>query len=115
MENVINKVTLSGFTGTDVSVKDFGKNKRMARVSLAVNESYRTSGGEEVKKTQWFTLIFWNAKAAMAEEQIKKGVRLTVEGRLSNSIYEAKDGTKRFATDIVVEELTLLHKAQDKS
>ncbi|ADY53629.1 single-strand binding protein/Primosomal replication protein n [Pseudopedobacter saltans DSM 12145] len=107
MENVINKVILSGFTGTDVNVKDFGKNKRMARVSLAVNESYRTTNGEEVKKTQWFTLIFWNAKATLAEEQIKKGTKLTVEGRLNNNIFEAKDGTKRYTTDIVVDDITL--------
>ena len=105
MENVSNKVSLSGFAGTDVVVKDFGKNKKMARVNLAVNESYRNTMGEEVKKTQWFALVFWNAQANLAEEQIKKGTKLAVEGRLNNNIYEAKDGTKRYTTDIVVEEL----------
>ncbi|MFD1629209.1 single-stranded DNA-binding protein [Pseudopedobacter beijingensis] len=114
MENVINKVVLSGFAGADVEVKAFGKGKKMARVNLAINEFFRSANGEETKKTQWFTLVFWNAKATMAEEQIKKGSRLTIEGRLNNSVYESKDGVKRYATDIVVDALTLLDKSKDQ-
>lgn len=108
MENVSNKVVLSGFAGADVMVKDFGKNGKMARVNLAVNENYRNAKGEDVKTTQWFSLLFWNAKASEAQEMIKKGTRLSIAGRLSNNIYEAKDGTKRYSTDIVVDEIEVV-------
>ncbi|MGM9477409.1 single-stranded DNA-binding protein [Pedobacter sp. GSP4] len=104
MENVINKVVLSGFAGTDVDVKSFG-NQKLAKVNLAVHESYRNSVGEDIKKTNWFTLIFWNAKADIAESQVKKGAKLSIEGRLQSGSYEAKSGGKRSFTEIVVNEL----------
>lgn len=107
MESAINKVVLSGFAGADAEVKNLSGNQKLARVNLAVNEYYKNSAGEEVKKTQWFTLTFWNAKADLALEQIKKGTRLTIEGRLQTGSYEAKDGTKRFTTDIVVNEVAI--------
>ncbi|MDQ7947521.1 MAG: single-stranded DNA-binding protein [Pedobacter sp.] len=105
MENVVNKVMLSGCAGADAEVKIFGENQKLARVNLAVNEHYRNSLGEDVKKTQWFTLTFWNTKADLAEAQIKKGTWFAVEGRLQTNNYEAKDGTKRYATEIVVNEV----------
>ncbi|TCD11261.1 single-stranded DNA-binding protein [Pedobacter frigidisoli] len=107
MESVINKVVLSGFAGADAELRILSGNQKLARVNLAVNESYKNASGEEVKKTQWFTLTFWNAKADLAAAQIKKGTRFTIEGRLQTGSYEAKDGTKRFTTDIVVSELAI--------
>lgn len=107
MENVTNKVVLSGFAGADAEVKVLGGNQKLCRVSLAVNESYRSTAGEEVRKTQWFTLTFWNAKADLAVEKIKKGTPLTIEGKLQTGSYEAKDGSKRFTTDIVVNEFVV--------
>jgi len=106
MESAINKVVLSGCAGADAEVRVLG-NQKLAKVNLAVNEYYKNTSGEEVKKTQWFTLTFWNAKADIAEAQIKKGTRLTIEGRLQTGSYEAKDGTKRFTTDIVVNEAVI--------
>lgn len=107
MENVVNKVVLSGCAGSDAEVRMIGENLKLAHVNLAVNESFVNSSGEEVKKTNWFTLTFWNAKADLAESHIKKGTRFTVEGKLQNNNYEAKDGTKRYTTEIVVSEVTL--------
>ncbi|MCZ4244630.1 single-stranded DNA-binding protein [Pedobacter punctiformis] len=106
MGSATNKVVLSGFAGADAEVKKLSGNLKLARVNLAVNESYKNSSGEEVKKTQWFTLIFWNAKADLAETQIKKGTNITVEGRLQCGSYSAKDGSKRLTTEIVVNEIT---------
>jgi single-strand DNA-binding protein len=107
METVNNKVTLTGFAGADAIVKTFGKSQKLARVNLAVNEYFKGANGEEVKKTQWFNLLFWNTKANIAEEQIKKGTRFTIEGRLQTNTYDAKDGTKRYTFDIVVNEVMI--------
>ena len=107
MENVVNKVVLTGFAGSDAEVKVLSGNQKLARVNLAVNEFHKSATGEEVKKTHWFSLTFWNAKAELAEEQIKKGTRLTIEGKLQTGSYEAKDGSKRYTTDIVVNEMAV--------
>ncbi|ARS38576.1 single-stranded DNA-binding protein [Sphingobacteriaceae bacterium GW460-11-11-14-LB5] len=106
MESAVNKVVLSGFAGADADVKTFG-NQKLARVNLAINETYKNAAGEEVKKVQWFNLIFWNAKADLAEAQIKKGTGLTVEGRLQANNYDGKDGKKRYAVEIVVGDVVI--------
>lgn len=102
MKNTVNKVVLSGFAGGDAEVKVLAGNQKVARVNLAVNEHYKTAAGEEMKKTQWFSLLFWNVKAELAEVQIKKGSYITIEGRLQNGSYAAKDGSKRYTTEVVV-------------
>jgi len=107
MENVVNKVVLSGCAGSDAELRIVSGNSKLARVNMAVNESYRNAAGEDVKKTHWFSLSFWGAKADIAELKIKKGTRFTIEGRLQTGSYEAKDGTKRYTTDIVVDEVVI--------
>lgn len=107
METVTNKVVLSGFAGADAEVKNLSGNQKLAKVRLAVNNYHKNTSGEEIKNTQWFTLTFWNAKAEIAEKQIKKGVRITIEGRLVNNFYEAKDGSKRYSIEIVVGDVKL--------
>ncbi|MCZ4221943.1 single-stranded DNA-binding protein [Pedobacter rhodius] len=106
MENVTNKVVLSGYAGADAEVKNLSGTQKLAKVRLAVNDYYRNASGEEIKNTQWFNLTFWNAKADIAEQQIKKGTYLSIEGRLLNNFYEAKDGSKRYTTEIVVTEVS---------
>jgi single-strand DNA-binding protein len=105
MENVVNKVMLSGCAGADAEIKVISENQKLARVNIAVNEHFRSSVGEDSKKTHWFTLTFWNAKADIAEEKIKKGTWFSIEGKLQTNNYEAKDGTKRYATEVVVSEV----------
>ena len=107
MENPSNKVQLTGFVGSDAEVKNLSGNQKLARVNLAVNEHFKSATGEDVKKTHWFSLTFWNSKADEAEAKIKKGVLLSIEGKLQSGSYEAKDGTKRYTTDIVVNEFSI--------
>ena len=107
MKNVVNKVVLSGFAGSDAEVKMLAGNQKIARVNLAVNEYYKTAAGEDMKKTQWFSLLFWNVKADLAELQIKKGSHITIEGRLQTGSYETKDGSKRYTTEVVVTEVAV--------
>ncbi len=107
MENLVNKVMLSGFAGADAEIKYESGDQKLATVRLAVNEYYKTAGGEEVKRTQWFVLSFWNAKADLAIQRIKKGNRLSVEGKLRTGSYENKEGIKHYTTEIIVTELNI--------
>jgi len=110
MNNLKNSVRLAGFAGSDLVVTSFESNKKVARVSIAINEYFKNKVGEDNKQTQWFNLVFWNAKADEAEKLVKKGAELAVEGRLVSQIYTAKDGQKRYATEIVVNEIELVVK-----
>ncbi len=99
-----NKVELTGFAGSDAELKTLANDKKLAKVNIAVNESFISSGGAEVKNTHWFNLIFWNSLADEAVEKIKKGTRFGIVGRLTNQQYE-KDGIKKYLFEIVVNEI----------
>ena len=105
MKNAVNKVVLSGYAGADAEVRLLNNNQKVARVNLAINENIRTKSGEEIKKTQWFMLVFWNEQASKAEQEIKKGSFLNIEGRLQTGSYETKEGIKRYTTDIIVQQM----------
>lgn len=103
MNNAKNSVRLTGFAGTDPVIVDFvNQKKRLARISLAVNESFRNSSGELVTQTQWVNLAFWNRKVELIEGLVKKGTALSVEGRLTTQSYTDKKGELRYTTEIVV-------------
>lgn len=108
-----NKVELTGFSGGDPEFKELGGNKKLAKVSIAVNDHYKTGGGSEVKNTLWFNLVFWNGMADEAVNSIKKGTRFSLRGKLLTQQYEGKDGLKRLSTEIVVQELDVF-KSIDK-
>lgn len=113
MNNLRNSVRLVGFAGSDLIVTSFENNKKVARVSVAINEYYKTKTGEESKQTQWFNLVFWNAKADEAVKVIRKGAEIAVEGKLVSQIYTTKDGQKRYTTEIVVHDVQVVVRAAD--
>jgi single-strand DNA-binding protein len=86
----------------DPEVKVFDSNKKMVRVSLATNESYKNDKGEKITDTTWHNLVFWNATAKRAEDLLKKGDEVAIEGKLANRNYVDKDGIKRYVSEIVV-------------
>lgn len=110
MITVKNSVRLVGFAGSDPEVREIGNSQKVARVSIAINESYRNGRGEQVEQTQWHRLVMWNKQAEKAQELVRKGTQFVVDGRLSSGSYIAKDGTKKYVTEVVVEDLQLVEK-----
>jgi single-strand DNA-binding protein len=108
MANEKNSVRLSGFAGTDPVIVDLSSSKRMARISLAVNEYYKDSAGAQVNQTQWFNLVFWNKKVLLIEDVVRKGMGFRVEGKLNTQRYTDKKGEQRFSTEIVVNSLEVI-------
>jgi len=104
MNTLRNSVRLVGNLGADPEVKSFDSNKKMARFSLATNESYKNDKGEKVTETQWHNIVLWGEKAQYAEESLKKGDEIAVEGKLTNRNYTDKDGNKRYFCEVVVNE-----------
>lgn len=103
-----NKVQLIGNLGNSPEVRTFDGGRKMARFSMATNESYRNAQGDRVTETQWHNLIVWGKLADIAERFLIKGKEVAVEGKLINRSYNDKEGNKRYVTEIQVNELLLL-------
>lgn len=103
-----NKVTLIGHTGKEVEVFTFENGSKKANVSLATNDFYINAAGEKVEDTQWHNLVAYGKTAEIMEKYVPKGKEIAVEGKITYKSYDDKDGTKRFLTEIRVEELLLL-------
>ena len=108
MSTLKNSVRLMGFVGNDPEVKIFGDEKKLARLRIATNEVFRNANNEKVEQTQWHQLVFWGKQADIVEKYIQKGKEISVEGKLTSHSYEGKDGTKRYVTEVVVNETVLL-------
>jgi single-strand DNA-binding protein len=104
MNTLRNSVRLVGNLGMDPEVKTFDTNKKLARLSIATNDSYKNDKGERITDTQWHNLVFWGAQAKLAEDFLKKGDEVAIEGKISNRSYVDKDGVKRYTNEIIVNE-----------
>jgi single-strand DNA-binding protein len=104
MNTLRNSVRLVGNLGMDPEVKTFDTNKKLARLSIATHESYKNDKGERITDTQWHNVVLWGAQAKLAEDMLKKGDEVAIEGRISNRSYVDKDGVKRYTNEIVVNE-----------
>jgi single-strand DNA-binding protein len=112
MDSIKNKVTLIGHIGNAPEIRSFDNNKKMARMSVATNESYKNQKGERVTETTWHNVVMWGTLANLAERLIKKGSEVAIEGKIINRNYIDKDGNKRYFTEIQANEFLLLGKAQ---
>lgn len=103
-----NKVQLIGNLGNAPEVKTTENGKKLARFSVATNESYRNANGEKVTETTWHNLIAWGKVAEIAEKYLSKGSEIAIEGKLINRSYTDKDGNKKYITEVQVNELLML-------
>lgn len=103
-----NKVTLIGHTGKEVEVFNFENGNKKATVTLATNDFYINAAGERVEDTQWHNLVAFGKTADILEKYVPKGKEIAIEGKLTYRSYDDKDGTKRFLTEIRIEEMVLL-------
>jgi single-strand DNA-binding protein len=105
-----NKVQLIGNLGNNPEVKTLESGKKMAKFSIATNETYRNAKGEKELETQWHNLIAWGKVAEIAEKFLQKGSEVALEGKLINRSYNDKEGNKKYITEVQVNELLLLGK-----
>ena len=103
-----NKVQLIGNLGNDPEVKTTENGKKLARFSVATNESYRNASGEKVTETTWHNLVAWGKVAEIAEKFLTKGKEVAIDGKLINRSYTDKDGNKKYITEVQVNELLML-------
>jgi single-strand DNA-binding protein len=110
MSTLRNKVQLIGHVGNDPEIKSFDGGKKLAKLNVATNESYKNEKGEKVEETQWHSLIAWGKTADIIEKYVVKGKEIAIEGKLTHRSYEDKNGEKRYVTEVVIDELLMLGK-----
>ena len=110
MSNLRNSVRLVGHLGNEPEVKTTVTNKKLAKVSIATNSSYKNEKGEKIEETQWHNLIMWGSNASLAEKFLRKGSEISIEGKLSSRSYTDNSGVKKYITEIIVNEILLLNK-----
>ncbi|MCK0192679.1 single-stranded DNA-binding protein [Arenibacter sp. F20364] len=109
MNSMRNKVQLIGNLGADPEVKNLDGGSKVARFSMATNETYKNAQGEKVTDTQWHNIVAWNKTAEIIEKYASNGDSIGIEGKLTSRSYEDKEGDKRYVTEIVAHEVLLLN------
>jgi len=108
MNTLRNQVQLIGNLGNNPEIKSFDNGKKMAKISIATNETYTNAQGEKITNTQCHTVIFWNKTAEIAEKFLQKGKEVAISGRLTYREYDDKEGNKRYFTEILGNEIVML-------
>ncbi|HMT29557.1 MAG TPA: single-stranded DNA-binding protein [Bacteroidia bacterium] len=101
MNALKNKVTLIGNLGMDPEVKDTEGGHKLAKMSLATNETFKNKG-EKVTETMWHNLIAWGKMAEFMGKYLQKGSEVVIEGKLINRNYTDKSGVKKYITEVQV-------------
>jgi len=112
MNNLRNKVQLIGHIGQAPEIKKLENGNKLAKFSLATNESYKSKDGTRVDNTQWHNVTAWGNTAELIEKYVKKGQEIALEGKLQNRKYDDKNGVTHYVTDIIANEIQFLGKAK---
>ncbi len=104
----VNKVILVGHLGKDPEIRAISNDRKVAKFTLATTESYKDNTGQRVESTEWHNVEFWGPIADVIERYLKKGSQVYVEGRIRTRSYDDKEGVKRYVTEIVGQNMTML-------
>ena len=110
----VNYCAFIGVAGSDPKCRTFESGSKVANVNIAVSEKYKTRDGEVKENTEWIPLVFNDKLAEVAEKYIVKGTAVYVSGKLRTRKYTNREGVEISTTEIVVRELQLLSKREDK-
>ena len=112
MSTLRNKVQLIGNLGNNPEIITLDSGKKLAKFSIATNESYKNAEGEKITDTQWHNVIAWNKTAEIIEKYLEKGSEVAIEGKLTSRSYEDKEGVKKYITEVVCSEVLMLGSKQ---
>lgn len=110
---MVNKVILIGRVGADPEVKYLEGGVAVANLRLATTESYKNKNGERVEQTEWHSIVLWRGLAQVAENYVKKGMLLYIEGRIRSRSWDDQNGVKRYITEIYGDNMQMLTRKSD--
>ncbi|HVB07626.1 MAG TPA: single-stranded DNA-binding protein [Candidatus Acidoferrales bacterium] len=104
----VNKVILVGRLGRDPETRFTGAGQAVANFSLATDETYKDRTGERQKRTEWHKIVVWGKQAEIAQQYLKKGSLVFIEGRIQSREWQDKEGQKRTSFEIVATNFRML-------
>lgn len=110
MNALKNKVQLIGRLGQDPEIVTFNDGNKMAKFSLATDDSYKDKNGNKIERAYWHNIVVKNGLVKVVEDYVTKGQEIAIEGKLTNRVWEDKDGNKRYVTEVICNELLMLGK-----
>lgn len=107
------KISIIGNLGADPELKYTADGKPRLEMRVATNERRKSAGGEWEDKTTWYRVIMFGERSVKLAEWLRKGRKVYAEGRLQVDLYDAKDGEKRVALDIVASDVVVVDRNPD--
>lgn len=104
---------LIGNLGKDPDIQYLEGNIGVAKFSLATTETYKDRSGKLISQTEWHTVVLWRGLAELAQKYLHRGSLVYIEGRLKTRSWEDKEGNKKFATEVVGDNLIMLDKRNE--
>ena len=110
---MLNKVVLIGRLTKDPETRHLSTGNQVCTFTLAVDRTFKSRDGE--RGTDFIPIVAWGKTAELAGQYLSKGRQTAVAGRIQTRSYEAKDGTMRYVTEVVADEITFLGSKRDSS
>ncbi len=109
MARGVNKVILIGNLGKDPDVRYMPSGSAVTNITVATSEQWRDKqSGEQQERTEWHNVVFFNRLAEIAGEYLRKGSKVYIEGSLRTRKWQGKDGSDRYTTEVVANEMQML-------
>ena len=105
---MVNRVILIGNLGRDPEVRRLENGAVVAKFSVATNENYKDKSGEWQTQTEWHDIVLWRSLAERAEQQLKKGSQVYIEGKLTHRSWQDQEGNNRRTTEVVANYFRLI-------
>ena len=109
----VNKVILVGRLGRDPETRYTGSGQAVCNFSLATDETYKSRSGERQKRTEWHKIVVWGKQAEIAQQYLKKGAQIYLEGRIQSREWTDKENQKRTSFEIVATNFRMLGSRAD--
>ena len=113
MAKSVNKVILLGHLGRDPDLHTTPGGRLVVNFTVATNRARRDADGNQVEETEWFRVAVWDQLAQTAEQYLRKGAKIYLEGRLQTRRYVDRDNVERTAVEIVASDFVMLDRRPD--
>ncbi len=111
----VNRVILVGRLGRDPETRYTSAGQAVCNFSLATDESFKDRSGERQKRTEWHKIVLWGKQAEIAQQYLKKGMLVYIEGRIQSRQWDDRDGNKRTTVEIVGNLMRMLTSRADSA
>ena len=111
----VNKAILVGRLGRDPEVRYTSGGQAVCNFTLATDESFKDRSGERQKRTEWHRIVLWSKLAEIAQQYLKKGMLVYIEGRIQSRQWDDRAGNKRTTVEIVGNVMRMLTSRADSA